>query len=209
MDILFAPIVGARSARKSANILNPLTWISPEPPVLAHRPWGHWKAAMILHQVHSSLVFLFFFWGLRHLFSGWWWNWLACGPPFQFVICLQARLAYFLGQKSKIRILENVSTGEIGELTDFILASEWDVHKLITHPSAARLLTMYFPHGARNCNVACKVGVGNAVHWPTQQTCTMHRWRNFKCCRWGLWLHMLCSEKTMAHCRAQELGVFC
>ena len=47
----------------------------------------------------------------------------------------QLRLAYFHGTQSKIRILENVQTGEIGRLTEAVHEEDWHVRKILTVPS--------------------------------------------------------------------------
>lgn len=44
------------------------------------------------------------------------------------------RLAYFYGAFSKIRVLENVTTGEIGDLTESVLAECWEYRKIVTMP---------------------------------------------------------------------------
>ncbi|CAL1131593.1 unnamed protein product [Cladocopium goreaui] len=46
-----------------------------------------------------------------------------------------AQLAYFHGTQSKIRILENVQTGEIGSLTEAVHEEDWHVRKILTVPS--------------------------------------------------------------------------
>lgn len=45
------------------------------------------------------------------------------------------RLAYFFGTSPKVRVLENVSTGEIGGLTEQALRDEYHIRKVITNPS--------------------------------------------------------------------------
>ena len=58
-----------------------------------------------------------------------------CILPHAFLIRLALRLAYFCGTEQKVRLLENVTTGEIGEITEFALSDDWLVKKVITQPS--------------------------------------------------------------------------
>ena len=54
------------------------------------------------------------------------------------LLCLQPpRLTYLIGTFAKVRILENVQTGEIGMLTEQTLGSDWHVRKITTNPSAS------------------------------------------------------------------------
>lgn len=46
-----------------------------------------------------------------------------------------ARLAYFFGTMQKVRILENVTTGEIGKITELVHKHGWNVKKVVTNPS--------------------------------------------------------------------------
>lgn len=59
---------------------------------------------------------------LHHLFTNCW-----------------SRLAYFYGTSSAVRILENVSTGQIGSLTDSVLEDGWEVFKILTTPADPQL----------------------------------------------------------------------
>lgn len=53
----------------------------------------------------------------------------TCPGPFP-------RLVYLHGTSSKIRLLENVATGEVAGVTEENLGSDWHVHKVVTEPSA-------------------------------------------------------------------------
>ena len=52
-------------------------------------------------------------------------------------IASELRLAYFFSTDSKVRILENVSTGEIGAMTKEIHKEDWHVRSVMTNPADA------------------------------------------------------------------------
>lgn len=51
------------------------------------------------------------------------------------ILLLPVRLCYFYSTMPKVRICENVTTGEIGKITENVLGEEYDMRFVETRPS--------------------------------------------------------------------------
>lgn len=64
-----------------------------------------------------------------------------------FIAHMKPRLAYFFGTSAKVRVLENVTTGEICDLTEHAMKDGYHVRKVETNraePWDARCTALFF-----------------------------------------------------------------